>query len=297
MHHLRVNIRITMLAVAVAAVLLAGSLAQAPRQAEAAYTDVNGVICGAIQSLTLNTNPIPLTGIILGRIDHNLSNNAIAVTAVAYTDPGPGTPAVFPDCKTPQAPLPTGGTIVVPDAAAETRPGVFATYDKNNLINGTSCQADFTFGGFNLAGGTKVTLNLPLEKPSTAQSTGTFTFDNTYTDGTCGTSGGGLGVIVVTFQSVFLDGPDEAQSAFNSDWDKDGFIDWRELDPNISPFQDPFAPNAVGGVAELAEAAGTPLDAPDSSGASTGLIAGVLAAVAAGVVALGGAAWYAKRRL
>ena len=297
MHHLRLNIRITMLAVAVAAVLVAGSLGQPPRQAEAAFADVNSVICGSIKTLTLNGSPLPLTGIILGRIDHKLSNNEIAVTAVAYTDPGPGTPAVFPDCKTPQASLPTGGTIIVPDAASETRPGVVATYDKNNTISGSTCQEDFTFGGINMAGGTIVTLLLPLAKPATAQSTGTFTFDNSYTDGSCTTVGGGLGTIVVTFNSVFLDGPDEPISAFNSDWDKDGFLDWRELDPKISPFQDPFAPNAVGGVAELAVVAGTPLDAPDSSGTSASLIAGVLAAIAVGVVALSGAAWYTKRRL
>ena len=295
MHHLRLNIRITMLAVAVAAVLVASGLAQPPRQAEAAYTDVNSVICGSIKSLTLNGNPLPLTGIILGRIDHG-PGNAIAVTAVAYTDPGPGTPAVFPDCKTPQADLPTGGTVVVPDVANETRPGVLATYDKNNKISGSTCQSDFTFGGFPLAGGTIVTLQLSLAKPATAQSSGTFTFVNLYSDDSCTTLGGGLGTIVVTFNAVFLDGPDEPKSAFNSDWDKDGFLDWRELDPKISPFQDPFAPNAVGGIADLAEAAGSPLDAPDSSGTSTGLIAGVLAAIAAGVVALGGAAWYAKRR-
>ncbi len=52
----------------------------------------------------------------------------------------------------------------------------------------------------------------------------------------------------------------------------------------------------VGGIAELAEAAGTPLEAADSSGSSTGLIAGVVAAIAAGTVALGSAAWYTRRR-
>ena len=51
----------------------------------------------------------------------------------------------------------------------------------------------------------------------------------------------------------------------------------------------------VGGIAELAEAAGSPLETPDASSTSAGLIAGVLAAVAAGVVALGGAAWYARK--
>ena len=53
----------------------------------------------------------------------------------------------------------------------------------------------------------------------------------------------------------------------------------------------------VGGVAELAEAEGAPLEAPDSSGSNTGLIAGIVAAIATGGVSLGGAAWYARRRL
>ena len=48
----------------------------------------------------------------------------------------------------------------------------------------------------------------------------------------------------------------------------------------------------VGGVAELPEVAGTPLEAPGSSGTS----AGVLAVIATGVVAIASAAWYARRR-
>ena len=53
----------------------------------------------------------------------------------------------------------------------------------------------------------------------------------------------------------------------------------------------------VGGVAELPEAAGAPLQATGSSGGNAGLIAGLIVAVVAGTVALGGAAcWYARRR-
>jgi hypothetical protein len=59
----------------------------------------------------------------------------------------------------------------------------------------------------------------------------------------------------------------------------------------------------VGGIAELprldggqAEVAGTPLEMGGSSGPSVGLVAGVAAAVAAGALALGSAAWYARRR-
>ena len=53
---------------------------------------------------------------------------------------------------------------------------------------------------------------------------------------------------------------------------------------------DPGVP--VGGIAELPDAAGTPLETPGSSGPS----AGVVAAIAAGTVTFGGAAWYARRR-
>jgi YVTN family beta-propeller protein len=53
-------------------------------------------------------------------------------------------------------------------------------------------------------------------------------------------------------------------------------------------------PNSVGGIAELPEVAGTPLEAPESSGANVGLI--VAAVVAASVVTLAGGAWYARRR-
>ena len=53
---------------------------------------------------------------------------------------------------------------------------------------------------------------------------------------------------------------------------------------------------ALGGVAELPEVATTPLEAAGSSGSSAGVLAGIAAAAAAGVVALGGAAWYARRR-
>ena len=53
---------------------------------------------------------------------------------------------------------------------------------------------------------------------------------------------------------------------------------------------------AVGGIAELPDMAGTPLDAPDSSGGNTGLLAAVIAAATAGALKIGGAAWYARKR-
>ena len=52
----------------------------------------------------------------------------------------------------------------------------------------------------------------------------------------------------------------------------------------------------VGGVAELPEVSGEPLAATGSSGGNAGLFAGLIAAVVVGAVALGGAAWYVRRR-
>ena len=52
---------------------------------------------------------------------------------------------------------------------------------------------------------------------------------------------------------------------------------------------------ADGGIAGLADIAGKPLGARESSGRNLGLLAAI-AAVTAGVLALGGAAWYARRR-
>ncbi len=56
-------------------------------------------------------------------------------------------------------------------------------------------------------------------------------------------------------------------------------------------------PAPVGGVAELSEVAGLPLETGGSSDPSAGVLAGVAAAVAAGTVALASAAWFARRRL
>jgi hypothetical protein len=53
-------------------------------------------------------------------------------------------------------------------------------------------------------------------------------------------------------------------------------------------------PSSVGGIAELPQVAGTPLEAPESSGGNVGVI--VAALLAAGVVTLAGGAWYARRR-
>ncbi len=52
----------------------------------------------------------------------------------------------------------------------------------------------------------------------------------------------------------------------------------------------------IGGIAELPDVAGAPLDATGSSSGRTGLLAGLIAAIVAGAVALGGAVWYVRRR-
>ncbi len=54
-------------------------------------------------------------------------------------------------------------------------------------------------------------------------------------------------------------------------------------------------PDPVGGIAELAEIAGTPLEAAGPSGSDVGVFAGLAAAMAIAIV-LGGAAWYTRRR-
>ena len=55
-------------------------------------------------------------------------------------------------------------------------------------------------------------------------------------------------------------------------------------------------PATVGGVAELPEVAGSALESGGSSGETAGLLASVTVAVATVALALGGAAWYARRR-
>ncbi len=60
----------------------------------------------------------------------------------------------------------------------------------------------------------------------------------------------------------------------------------------------PSAPKAVGGISvDLGgDQAGLALETPDSSGGNAAVLAGVAAAATAGALALGGAAWYARRR-
>ena len=70
----------------------------------------------------------------------------------------------------------------------------------------------------------------------------------------------------------------------------------RKQQPTPTPTPCPPEGCPVGGIAELPDVAGRPLEAQDSSGFRASVRGGVLAAVAAGALALGGAAWYARRR-
>jgi hypothetical protein len=64
--------------------------------------------------------------------------------------------------------------------------------------------------------------------------------------------------------------------------------------PTITP--PPTPQTSVGGIIELPDVAGRALDAPEDAGGNAGLLAGIGAGGVAVVSALGGAAWWARRR-
>ncbi|MCH8065783.1 MAG: hypothetical protein IIC90_08160 [Chloroflexi bacterium] len=68
------------------------------------------------------------------------------------------------------------------------------------------------------------------------------------------------------------------------------------LELHSTPTPPPVTPPPVGGISLSPELTGLPLEAADSSGPGAGALAGIAAGVAAGAVALGSAAWYARRR-
>lgn len=302
MHHLKLNIRMLGLAAAIVAVVLAaGSLT--PRQTHADYTDPTGVMCGALGPMTMNGNPLPIVGTTLSRVDWDGQN--VTITAVAYTAPDT---VDMPECDVFQEAIPDDPDVVVPDVQAEVRPSVTNLTFAGNVLGGFGCQEDFTFGGIAMPGWTQVGLSLNLSKTEpTPMSDGAFTFKNSFpTEADCLADTNYtqvIGEINVVISSRYLDGPDEVKGAFNSDWDKDGCLDWVELNPN-GPHRDPFVKSAselpcsaVGGIAEAQEVTGgTPLDAAGSSSSNAGLIAGVAAGVAAVVLATGGAAWVTRKR-
>lgn len=83
----------------------------------------------------------------------------------------------------------------------------------------------------------------------------------------------------------------------NPDTDGDGVSDGDEVNVfGTNPLLTDLPPVGVGGVAELPDVAGTPLKAPDSSGTNLGLLAAIIVGISAGGFALGGAAWWVRRR-
>ena len=314
MRNIKMNIRlVTFLAAAVVAVVAAGSLAPEARQAYAAdITDPTGVFCADI---TVTLGETEIDGIILARFEYVMGfdfdpdvdgDQDTAITAAAYApegkpaDPGPADPGAT--CQEPQSEL-VNVTFAAQSAA---RPSLTGIWEETtaDTIEGSTCAEDVEFGGITFQGFTKITVDFNLKPLTDGKSvdSNAFSFDNApYTDDTCTTPTGetGLGTIVVGVSGKFLDGPDAAKATFDSDWDKDGCLDWDELDPDpkLPPF-DPFNPSdcpGVGGIAELPAAAGAALEA-GSSASDAGVIAAAAAAAAAGALALGSVAAYARRR-
>ena len=75
-------------------------------------------------------------------------------------------------------------------------------------------------------------------------------------------------------------------------------IEIRVIAPTLPPTPTPTPTEGppLGGIGAYPDSAELPLEAPDSSGSNYGVLAGIFAAVTAGAIALGGAAWYARRR-
>lgn len=69
------------------------------------------------------------------------------------------------------------------------------------------------------------------------------------------------------------------------------------LNSSFTPTPTDTPPPPVGGIALDPDLGALPLESPASSGGNAGALAGAIAAAAAAVVALGGAGWYARRRL
>lgn len=303
MHMLRNNFRGIAIVFAAVVIALAASSFGTPRETEASFTDVEGVICGFLHDLTLNGNPITFEGTVLVRIDQDWAKvtDDIAITAVAYTT-GNATKSM-PDCKTPQASFPV--SVVPPDTQLEVRPSVIAQFDGDKTISGTSCQEDFVFAGFPLNKWTRISVTLSIsQNPGVDQFQGSFNFVNEFDSAlTCavGSPSGGLGDIDVLFDSLYYSGAPVGTAVDSTDWDKDGCDDWTELNPagfasHSDPFLDDCSAGVVGGVAEIVDVDAAPLEAAESAGSSSWLIAIVASAAVVGAMTLGGAFAYARRR-
>ena len=303
MRHVTFYIRlVAFVAAVVVAVAAVGSFAPGARQAYADdIVDPTGVFCADITVLGLD-------GIILARFDYVpgadfdpdvAGDQDTAITATAYV------PESVATCQVLQSEL---GDAPFAAQSAD-RPSLAGEWDNvTDTVTGLTCAFETEFGGVTFPGWTKIEIDFELTKDAKSIDANAFSFDNPpYTDDTCTTTTtGGLGTIVVDVTGKYLDGPvdttttDEAISSFDSDWDKDGCLDWDELDPDPKALPlDPFNPDdcakGVGGIAELPAVAGTALEA-GSSDSNAGLIAAAAAAAAAGALAVGSVAAYARRR-
>lgn len=291
MHHIKlllnnrqVALSVTLAAVAVA-VLLAASILASPRQTSATYTSPEGVMCFELIA--------PGTGIGLTRID-DLGGGNITFSSQVYL--AGATPV--PNCQQIQDPMPTDA-IGIPALGAD--PVVLAgNWDAgSHTLTATLCQTTSDAVPGPSGTWTQIDVNFELDPNPAIKSSGSYVTKTNQIPETCGDTIDTVTAAAIVPDSIFIAGAPLGTANTNSNWDKDPLSDWEELDANKTSDRDPFRTQAdlgVGGVAELADEAGTPLAAPDSSGNNTGLIAGIVAAIAAGAVTLGGAAWYTKRR-
>ena len=289
MHHMKpvLNIRLVALLAVTIAVLLAASSLAPPRQASANYTGIEGVMCFELVASGV--------GIGLVRID-DLGGGDITFTSQVYLTGGTD----LPSCQQIQNAIP--GDAVASPAAGEDKTVLVGNWDAgSHTLTAEACQV--ITPGTPLPGDlgtwTKVIVNFELNVDPLIKSSGAYETRDDQIPEVCGDTVNTDVLAAIVPDSIFVAGAPLGTAVTDSNWDKDPLSDWHELDPDASANRDPFKTQAelgVGGIAELAESAGTPLEALDSSSTNTGLIAGIVAAIAAGTVTLGGAAWYTRRR-
>ena len=242
---------------------------------------------------------------ILSRIEpHPLLPNTWNVTSVAYSGPGtlvPEEPPTAQDCKTkgdgnsliPAVPFQTIDLSERPTAEAK----IVSKIGQSNLT-WVRCQFEA-----DLLGGTWVNskFELVITGKTLTQDFGILTAKLDPNEAICtGTTSPSTITFVTILASTARVKTIGEPGPANDDWDGDGCSDWDELADPPSDGRDPFNPNdcgVVGGIAGLPEVASAPSEALESSGAKVGLIIGVGVVITASALALGGGAWYVRRRL
>jgi len=222
----------------------------------AADSDPNGVFCTDFNSLSVNgSTPVPFDGVSLNRIQLDFvpggDPNDIAFTGAPYIG-GAGGPTPMPNCQTSQDPLPllnlnaagtpvsSGATPVRPaPLSTAPRPNVTGSYDPaTNTITIDYCAFELSLGSLGLPDTwsrliTSITINKVGPK-----STSTFELRNPVEDTTCADLAGPsptptTNSFLIDVSGIYTDqGP--PKSGYNSDWDKDGCLDWRELSTNVA---------------------------------------------------------------